>query len=148
MLYQVAELISFSGKFCLSALNIELSLLRVASIKRLEDVTHDEVKHDSACSELTSASTWCDKDFDWLSPLTITSLIWRSFSISDIWWKQTILTHCLIFYSLSKYMLKSAFVSATRLSVLVVGLFVFGTIFLDNCDVWRLHSHLCIISNW
>lgn len=57
MLNQVAELISFSGKFCLSALNIELSLLRVASIKRLEDVTHDEVKHDSACSELTSAST-------------------------------------------------------------------------------------------
>lgn len=57
MLYQVAELISFSGKFYLSALNIELSLLRVASIKRMEDVTHDEVKHDSACSELTSAST-------------------------------------------------------------------------------------------
>lgn len=85
MLYQVAELISFSGKFCLSALNIELSLLRVASIKRLEDVTHDEVKHDSAWSELTSASTRCDKDFDWLSPLSITSLIWRSFSISDIW---------------------------------------------------------------
>lgn len=75
MLYQVAELISFSGKFCLSTLNIELSLLRVASIKRLEDVTHDEVKHDSACSELTSASTRCDKDFDWLSPLSITSLI-------------------------------------------------------------------------
>lgn len=82
--YQVAELISFSGKFCLSAVNIELSLRCVMSIKRKEDVPYDEVKHDSACSELTSASTECDKDFDWLSLLKITSLIWSCFSFRDI----------------------------------------------------------------